>query len=419
MDTVKLGHVCAAALLGLVGCSGELLGLEDHPTPLATIRLRVDGALQPLRPPETLTETPRLRVALVWGQQWLAEPFCFLPTRSPEAAAVVRAGCRDPFGFAPLRVAGSVAVEPGVEAAIELIDLPAADDMVGDLTGRIAYGSLVVFDDRDGNGTLDLHRPSRELPGTEGDGPGSGHGPMAPPEGEAPLDFVYGASFVTMTAPDLRIAYLEGTFDPNAAFYPRTGCLAPRKGFSVLGAGGLTVGAIFEALAEGRLPTQEAGRCSEGLLEETIVPIVLGSIDEARDVGCSLDSGRGGGPGGGNSLGGTTRYQELPDTAPKLETLYWACVANPTLGGMGGGEGGGGGGEPAASGLEQLVIAMPSTVRTPNATEPIPLGPTDCRAVVHYTLRGCEDDAACETPEWDRTASPPAWWPCSLDAASP
>ena len=35
-----------------------------------------------------------------------------------------------------------------------------------------------------------------------------------------------------------------------------------------------------------------------------------------------------------------------------------------------------------------------------------------CKGLTHYTLRGCREDVNCPIPDWDFTASPPAWWPC-------
>jgi hypothetical protein len=28
-------------------------------------------------------------------------------------------------------------------------------------------------------------------------------------------------------------------------------------------------------------------------------------------------------------------------------------------------------------------------------------------------LRGCREDPTCAVPDWDFTAHPPQWWPCS------
>ena len=47
-------------------------------TPLATFNVVVQGDLAPLRP-AGVTDTHALRVALVWGAQWLTEAFYVLP----------------------------------------------------------------------------------------------------------------------------------------------------------------------------------------------------------------------------------------------------------------------------------------------------------------------------------------------------
>ncbi len=198
-----------------------------------------------------------LQVALVWGEQWLTEPFC-LPTQHPDSAQmVVDRGCRDPFGFVPARVAADVPVTVGVPATISLQDLPSADLLVGDITSRVAYASLVVYDDRGndggaGDGTLDLALPHR-LPGA---GPG-------PPQIDTPdsFDIVYGASFLTMTAPDQRIGYLEGFFTPSG-FYPRSGCDHPPAGFSVLSAGGFSVADGLSSVISGTLPPEDPATCA-------------------------------------------------------------------------------------------------------------------------------------------------------------
>ena len=137
----------------LVAACGELKGFDGEAPPLATFQVVFQGDLAPLRP-AGVTDVHALRVALVWGAQWLTEPFCVLPAESAEAAAVIDAGCRDPFGFVPAAVSVGVPIAVDVPATLTLTQLPAADVMVGDVTARVAYGSLVVFDDRDDSGTL-------------------------------------------------------------------------------------------------------------------------------------------------------------------------------------------------------------------------------------------------------------------------
>src|SRR5207244_2777171 len=42
-----------------------------------------------------------------------------------------------------------------------------------------------------------------------------------------------------------------------------------------------------------------------------------------------------------------------------------------------------------------------------------------CPSFRLYTLKGCESDAACQTPEWDLVATPPTWWPCPVPHGGP
>jgi len=174
------------------GC-GNLEGLGGATMPLVTFNFIVNGDIASVRPPGVDSERA-LQVALVWGDQWLTEPFC-LPTQHPASAQmVVDQGCRDPFGFVPLRVAADVPVTIGVPTTISLQDLPSSDILVGDITSRVAYASLVVYDDRGndggaGDGTLNLALPHRL--------PSAGPGPPQMDTADTG-DIVYGASFLTM-----------------------------------------------------------------------------------------------------------------------------------------------------------------------------------------------------------------------------
>src|SRR6185503_17716700 len=141
-------------------------------------------------------------------------------------AAVIAAGCRDPFGFVSNVVSVGAPIAIDVPATLTLSQLPAADVLVGDVTARVAYASLVVFDDRNDTGTLDLLQQFRSFM-DDREGPPTVVGPEPP-------DIIYGASFVTMTERDRRVAYREGEFDKLSAFYPRAGCDPPMRGFSVL-----------------------------------------------------------------------------------------------------------------------------------------------------------------------------------------
>jgi hypothetical protein len=238
--------------------------------------------------------------------------------------------------------------------------------MVGDVTARVAYGSLVVYDDRDGDGTLQLARPHRtRSAGDEG-------------RVEDPLDstdVVYGASFVGMTAPDQRIAFREGAFIETAAFYPRHGCGDPPPQFSVLSAGGFSAADGLASAVTGRLPSEDPARCAEAAPDAAVVGIALQDPAPVREVACTE-----------RSDDSSIRYREPPGEAPDLTARVTACAHLPSF------DAG------TQSGLIQFVVSGRTGDR--------------CKGLTHYTLRGCRENVACPVPDWDYTATPPAWWPC-------
>jgi hypothetical protein len=364
--------VSGLPLLFLAASCSKLQGLSAAATPIATLTVEVPATAPDAGPP--LAASPH--VALVWGAQWLPEPFCVLPAESDAAAAVIRAGCPDSFGFVPTRVAASAPITLGGRATIDLYELPSADVMIGDVTARVVYGSLVVFDDRNGSGTLELRRGFRgdEVSPDGGVVDPADAGPLVP---GGPDDLILGASFVSMTAPDRRLAFREGGFDEASAYYPRSGCPAPPRGFSVVAAGGFTFEAALAAALQGKLPPEDPATCATASVDDVVEVPLAAAPASVVQVAC-LPRGAGGLP----------RYREPPGQAPDLETRVWACAHLPSLG------------DSTPSEVHQLVVA----------------GPPDnaCPTLSHFLLRGCDRDPMCETPEWDRTASPPAWWPCPV-----
>lgn len=366
----------------LLATCGKPVGLESTPTPLAQIRVLVlanlsvpaaiDGgagldagdAVEAGGGLDASGDPARLHAALVWGRQWLPEPFCVLPPESPEVATVIKAGCRDPFGFVPDRVAADTAITPGVPATLSLYTLPAADVMVGDVTARIAYASVFVYDDRNGNGLLDLRHPVRQRQRhheEHDDSPG-------------PADAVLGASFISMTLPDRRVAFREGDFDEGMAFYPRQGCAAPPKGFSILSASGFSQLAALASLLAGQLPPEtDPDACATATLDDTIL-VPLQAPAGLSQLACTA-----------NDSGGVTYYRAAPTDPVDLTEVAWACASFPRLGS-----------DAPVAGQQLVVSANP---RAP------------CTTTLHYTLRGCDNDPFCTTPEWDLAL--PAWWPCA------
>ena len=354
------------ALVALYGC-GNLSGFGGEVTALATIHVEVTGDLEPVRVMGANNE--HLRVALVWGTQWLPEPLCFVPPESPEVAAVVAAGCRNPLSFTPDRVATSIPVIAGQPADLELFSLPSADVMYGGVTARVAYGSLVLFDDRNDSSTLELPR-ARRLPS----------GGFNEEDDNESTDIVYGASFVAMTQPDQRLAFREGSF-VETGFYPRHGCGTPLPAFSILGAGGFSLLDAVKATQDGTLPSEPANSCSEIAPENTVVTIPLRPTTDVREAACQQ-----------RRLDSSVRYREPPTDAPDLSTgRPAACAKIPQLSG-----------DTAPATQTQFIVGG---------------RPEDlCRGISHYTLLGCDEGRLmCDAPEWDLRANPPSWWPCPPD----
>ncbi|HEX7597846.1 MAG TPA: hypothetical protein VF518_06500, partial [Polyangia bacterium] len=172
-----------SAGFAFAGC-GSPEGFNAPVIPLAQVNALVTGDLASVTPPVAMGDAPHLHVALTWGLQSLAEPFCIAPPEAPDGAAlaaVMAAGCPALLRFVPSRVGVDVPIEPAIPATLDLVTLPTADLMVGDITGRIAYASFIVYDDRNSNGMLDLRHPPQH------------HHHDAPEDAPGPYDIVYGA----------------------------------------------------------------------------------------------------------------------------------------------------------------------------------------------------------------------------------
>ncbi len=355
MATVK--HV---AFVLVCGCS-NLQVFSGVVPPLVTFVVTTTGDLASVRPPGD-TGTPDLHLALVWGQQFLIEPLCILPPESPEAAAVIAAGCRDPFGFVPALPDADIPIGLNAVTPLDVLTEPNASVLVGDLTARVGYASLVVYDDKDGNGTLSLARPNRPAE-------------MGPPDTDTTptvvTDIVYGASLITMTAPDQRVSFRQGAFVPSA-FYPRAGCGDPLPDFSILSAGGFSAADAIAATEAGTLPLEDPASCAEQVAANAPFTIPLQAPAGVSELKCTE-----------RSTDSTVRYRE-PDADPPadLSLRTMACVHYPSFG--------------APSDVIELVVT--GTVMD------------SCVGLTHYILKGCSEGPQCGTPDWDD--APPPWWPC-------
>ena len=281
---------------------------------------------------------------------------------------VLLAGCRDPFGFVPLLVETNVPIELGAPASIDLFTLPDADVMVGDIDARVAYGSIVVYDDRDGDGLLDLAHANR-LGSANG-------GPNNNPMESNLTDEIYGASFLTMTAADQRVGYLEGSFSPVAAFYPRAGCGDPPPAFSVLGAGGFTAASAIAATLAGTLPLEtDPTTCTQTAPTGTTITFAVQPPATVTEVACTE-----------NTADSSVRYREPMTDEPDFTNRSYACVHLPSFG--------------TPSDVVELIVTGAST--------------DSCKGLTHYILSGCNTDPNCPMPTWNHTApgDQPPWWPC-------
>ena len=228
-----LATLACLTALALVACDSGLLGLGGGATPLATLRVQLGGdivrwsAVQPAR------KAKRLRAGLIWAATWNPEDLCSKyhqwltlgPVAMPLEASLVAVGalgCPDLLGFVAAASGPSAAVDAKGQAAIEIAAPPSAEWMVGSPNGRIAYATVVLFDDRNGNELLDLEYSAGDGMGDRG----------ARWEVEEP-DLVLSASFVTMASSHVRLVFREGAYIGNSTFFPLVNCAAPPMGFGV------------------------------------------------------------------------------------------------------------------------------------------------------------------------------------------
>ena len=191
-------------------------------------------------------------------------------------------------------------------------------------------------------------------------------------------DIVYGASFLTMTAPDQRIGYLEGGFTPSG-FYPRSGCDHPPAGFSrVVGGRLLRRRRVELGASRGQLPPEDPATCATSSdPPDQLIDIPIQAPAVVEEAGCME-----------RTDDSSTRYREPPfDNAPDFTGRMQVCAPLPSFDA---------GDQPN---LIQLVISGRASDR--------------CKGLTHYTLRGCRENVACPVPDWDFTANPPPWWPCT------
>lgn len=351
------GLLLAALLLAaLLGCDQGADGLGSVGKPLVQVPVVVTGDIAPLLAEGVKQDDLRLRVALIWAAVPELDDFCIeygsglkLPDHA-SITAVVEAGCRDIFGFVPLQVAEGAYVREDGRATLDLKHLPSAEVLVGPPEGRVAYASVVVYDDRDDDETLELRQARRHFkPGEDnlfgpGKGPPEGgRGPGAFDESDEflPVDHVYGGSFVSMVKPNVRLAFREGDAASAKYFYPMLGCAPPAVGFSTISVTG----------------TWAKATCAASITSETEVSVALSVTPAVAELACTNPQ---------------TRFRDTEREADLSQP--WHCVSS-----------------------NQLVVANP---------------PGLCKGLTIFLLSGCGASASCKEPNWDDRADPPDWWPC-------
>ncbi|MBS2029745.1 MAG: hypothetical protein JST54_17730 [Deltaproteobacteria bacterium] len=204
----------ASALLLLCACGGGVHDLSVSAPPLVVIHGHVDTASLIRQDPSA-----PLVGALVWATIPNIDPLC----QKYQDAGLA---CPDLYGVFPGQIEASVPIAADGSFTISLSALPDASVSVGDDQTRIAYGTLVVAEDLDGDGQLTIF-------GVVSKGEGEGHfgGPVGGQQ-----DNVVAASFYSLHASQQRLVFREGGFAENSNFYPAPGCDDPPQGFSFLSA---------------------------------------------------------------------------------------------------------------------------------------------------------------------------------------
>lgn len=201
--------------LGAAACGSGVHDASIASTPLVTLHGHVDTAALTRAHPDV-----PLIAALVWAGVPAVNPVCLQFDR-PELQGV----CPDPFGVFTGELERGAPVAPDGTFALELYHLPLARVSVGDEATRIAYGSLIILEDVNGDGQPSFigRGMSRE---------GDRRGDVAPLTTNA--DTMVAATFTTLRAAQTRVVFREGGFVKDSGFYPMPGCEAPPRGFSIV-----------------------------------------------------------------------------------------------------------------------------------------------------------------------------------------
>ena len=362
----------------LSSCQGKIQGLDDSLTPLAELKLSIKQSELDDLPSEVRA---RLRVGLVWlginiPSTWCAEQLTQLiislemnpedppeiPTTLPTADLTVLSKlfelCRNPFGVSPLLVGPSAPLAKTEENGLittKLVfnTLPPAEVLIGTPDSRIAYASLVVFDDQNNNQTLDLGFSFPPIfwddqfgpdddDSDEGQGQGQGRGRSRGWDlDEVEPDTLYSASFIDLLSNQRRLVFREGQFT-ESFFYPLGGCTPP-QGFSIIEVEG---------------DFQQATCQIYSMSEPSLLPLSQPS-SQKQEVICEP----------------TDVFIFQPPKLMPEEQYELICISN-----------------------EELAVSDPTL---------------SCKNLSIIKLSSCPySEPNCSNPEWDQRDMPPSWWPC-------
>jgi hypothetical protein len=308
--------------VALLSCGDQLKGLAEDPKPLTSIYVQLEGSLEGLVDEESRS---RLRVGVLWAGINLPEPWCLqflsdligenesddedgdqsredpeldiepnLDELNAEALQIALSTCRDPFGVAPALPGPSVALPDDLTQPIEIpiYHLPTAEVMIGTPDARVAYATLLLFEDtaEDRRLTLGETQTTRDLSKSRR----RGDDDAPSPEERAPeIDRVYGASFVSLLEEQVRLVFREGDF-VSTFFYPAPDCEAPPIGFSVQ-----RVSGAFQ-------PT-----CELSSIEEPISLKIQAPSDRLQELLCQSTP---------------DNYERFPDDPP-LDSVQLTCIS--------------------------------------------------------------------------------------------
>ena len=309
--------------VALLSCGDQLQGLAEDPKPLTSIYVQLEGSLEGLVDEESRS---RLRVGVLWAGINLPEPWCLqflsdligenesddedgdqsredreldiepnFDELNAEALQIALSTCRDPFGVAPALPGPSVALPDDLTQPIEIpiYHLPTAEVMIGTPDARVAYATLLLFEDsaQDSRLTLGETQSTRDLSKSRRRGEEED---ASPTEERAPqIDTVYGASFVSLLEEQVRLVFREGEF-VSTFFYPAPDCEAPPIGFSVQ-----RVSGAFQ-------PT-----CELSSIEEPISLKIQAPSDRLQELLCEPTP---------------DNYERFPDDPP-LDSVQLTCIS--------------------------------------------------------------------------------------------